>query len=88
MRLRILIPTFNEAENIKHLLTQLINLKIDGVEIDILVIDDGSPDGTAELALSLQNQNVVVMERPYKTGLGPSYIAGRSEEHTSELQSH
>ena len=88
MRLRILIPTFNEAENIKHLLTQLINLKIEGVEIDILVIDDGSPDGTAELALSLRNQNVAVMERPFKTGLGPSYIAGITDTLQKNMYSH
>ena len=75
----ILIPTYNEAPSIIQLLQRLtaacINISND-FQVDILIIDDGSPDETANLAKSLGLTNLSVIERKEKNGLGPAYIAG------------
>lgn len=73
----IVIPTYNEAENLLMITTALFNLGIDGLEI--LVVDDGSPDGTGQLAdqLALQYpQRFHVIHRAGKLGLGSAYIQG------------
>ncbi|MEX0607887.1 MAG: polyprenol monophosphomannose synthase [Balneolaceae bacterium] len=72
----IIVPTFNEAHNIGRLLKKLMSLKH---EVDVLVIDDGSPDGTAEEVRKVQNQfheRVLLIERPGKLGLGTAYVKG------------
>ena len=61
----VVIPTYNEAESIVILLNQLAK-----VDVDVLVIDDGSPDGTADICRA---QGVEVVERPGKAGLGSAY---------------
>ena len=68
----ILIPTYNERENIKIIIAEIFNLFPD---IKILVIDDNSPDGTAEAVKSLisRYRNLSLFERPRKTGLGDAY---------------
>jgi len=75
----ILIPTYNESENIENLLSRLvaarINLSKDYV-VDFLVIDDSSPDKTAQIAKSITIQRLSVLIRDKKTGLGPAYLAG------------
>ena len=64
----VVIPTYNEAESIVILLNQLAK-----VDVDVLVIDDGSPDGTADICRA---QGVEVVERAGKAGLGSAYRAG------------
>jgi len=72
----VVVPTYNEADNIDELLTQLLDLK---VELGVIVVDDNSPDGTGELAdkwAAAQPERVKVVHRPGKLGLGTAYIAG------------
>lgn len=75
MKALVIIPTYNEKENLKKIITQV--LKMDG-RIDVLVVDDNSPDGTGELAdkLSKSNERVRVIHRKKKLGLGSAYVAG------------
>ena len=77
-RILVLVPTYNEAESLENLLTRLDKscTALSGNEIDILIIDDKSPDGTADLAASLGIKRVNILRRNSKNGLGPSYIAG------------
>ncbi|HYK56605.1 MAG TPA: glycosyltransferase, partial [Flavisolibacter sp.] len=72
----VIIPTYNERENIGPILQAIYNLQQD---FHVLVIDDGSPDGTADLVRSLQPQfqnTVFLEERSGKLGLGTAYIHG------------
>ena len=72
----IIIPTYNEKENIERMIRTLISLEHC---FDILVVDDGSPDGTAAIVKALQGefpQRVFLIERSGKLGLGTAYIAG------------
>jgi dolichol-phosphate mannosyltransferase len=77
MRVFVSVPTYREAENIEELLTRL---RAAVPNADILVIDDGSPDGTAELAekLGIELGNIEVLRRPGKMGLGAAYRAGHA----------
>jgi dolichol-phosphate mannosyltransferase len=71
----VVIPTYNERDNLEPLLTRLH----DAVpEADALVVDDGSPDGTGELADKLADDDprVTVLHRAAKAGLGAAYLAG------------
>ena len=75
----VLIPTYNEAPSIVNLLQRLtiaIKSLSNLFEINILIIDDGSPDGTVSLAKAAGLSNLEVLERTSKNGLGPAYIAG------------
>jgi len=67
------IPTYNEAENILDLLTRLEAQQIP--DLSILVIDDGSPDGTADVVAG-RNGQISILRRSRKEGLGPAYKAG------------
>jgi dolichol-phosphate mannosyltransferase len=67
------IPTYNESENILDLLVRLGAQAIPN--LSILVIDDGSPDGTADLVGGHSNQ-ISILRRSRKEGLGPAYKAG------------
>jgi len=72
----VIIPTYNEAENIQKILQAVFNLQ---QAFHILVIDDGSPDGTAAIVRSLQpgfGNTVFLEERRGKLGLGTAYIYG------------
>lgn len=72
----VIIPTYNEKENIEAILRAIYNLRQD---FHVLVIDDGSPDGTADIVRSLQPQfhgAVFLEERRGKLGLGTAYIHG------------
>jgi dolichol-phosphate mannosyltransferase len=73
----IVIPTYNEAENIEILLRRLFKFI---PEIDILVVDDNSPDGTAQVVRELKRQfpTLYLLERGAKAGLGSAYRAGFS----------
>ncbi|MFN9953171.1 MAG: glycosyltransferase, partial [bacterium] len=74
-----IIPTYNESENVAELLFRLDKVRDrlnDRCSIDILIVDDSSPDKTAELVNSLGIQNLSVLTRSKKSGLGPAYLAG------------
>ncbi len=71
----IILPTFNEAENVGTVLDQIRDVV---PEAHILVIDDGSPDGTADLAdaVSQRRGQIEVLRRDRKRGLGTAYLLG------------
>lgn len=72
----VIIPTYNEKENIEKIIRKVISL--DG-DFNILIIDDGSPDGTAFIVKDLQKEfdgRIYMVERKGKLGLGTAYIAG------------
>lgn len=72
----VIIPTYNEKENIADILSAIFNLK---QNFHILVIDDGSPDGTAQIVKELQpkhSNHLFIEERKGKLGLGTAYIHG------------
>ena len=72
----VVIPTYNEIENIELLLRDIILLQRD---FDILVVDDNSPDGTSALVEKLIKEypeNIFLLKRTSKLGLGTAYIAG------------
>jgi dolichol-phosphate mannosyltransferase len=73
MKATVCLPTYNERENVERMVRSLHAL---GVQV--LVIDDNSPDGTGDLADGLADEleGVAVLHRPQKDGLGPAYIAG------------
>jgi dolichol-phosphate mannosyltransferase len=72
----VIIPTYNEKENIENIIRAVFGLSI---TFHILVIEDGSPDGTAAIVKKLQNEfptQLFIVERKGKLGLGTAYIAG------------
>ncbi|MCX7878073.1 MAG: polyprenol monophosphomannose synthase [Ignavibacteria bacterium] len=72
----IVIPTYNEAENISRLIQKIIALNYDNVCLEVLVIDDNSADGTAELVKKEMSDRVHLIEREAKLGLGTAYVTG------------
>jgi dolichol-phosphate mannosyltransferase len=76
MKITVVIPTYNEAENIRKLIPILLNLPVE--DLHILIVDDNSQDGTGEIAdvFAIQSQRVQVVHRPGKMGLGTAYIRG------------
>ncbi|MGB0093851.1 MAG: polyprenol monophosphomannose synthase [Solirubrobacteraceae bacterium] len=76
----VVIPTYNEAPNVERIVraTDAELSRLAPGEYRILVVDDGSPDGTGEIADSLANELEVleVLHRPTKDGLGQAYLAG------------
>jgi len=72
----VIIPTFNEIENIKAIIEAVFELK---KEFDVLIVDDNSPDGTAQKVIELQNtypERLFIEVRKEKSGLGTAYIHG------------
>lgn len=71
----VIVPTYNERENLPKLVERLLRLP---VGVDLLVVDDNSPDGTGILAdrFALEHPQVHVLHRAEKNGLGPAYCAG------------
>ena len=72
----VIIPTYNEKENIESIIRYVFNLD---EKFDILIIDDGSPDGTADIIKRLQQEfptSLHLIQRDGKQGLGTAYIAG------------
>ncbi len=74
-RALVIVPTYNEAENIERLLREIL---AQPAPLDVVVVDDASPDGTGRLAdaLAAQDARVHVLHRAAKLGLGTAYIAG------------
>ena len=71
----VIIPTYNEIENIERIIRYVFSLRI---PFDILVVEDNSPDGTAEVVKRLMKEyeDLHILERKGKMGLGTAYIAG------------
>jgi dolichol-phosphate mannosyltransferase len=72
----VLIPTYNEKENIEKIIRKVFSL---AMPFHVLIIDDGSPDGTADIVKNLQKEfpeNLFIEERKGKLGLGTAYIHG------------
>jgi dolichol-phosphate mannosyltransferase len=72
----VIIPTYNEKENIDRIIRKVFSLKGD---LNILIIDDNSPDGTAAIVKEIIGQyegRLYIIERSGKLGLGTAYIAG------------
>ena len=77
MKTVVVLPTYNEAQNLPRMIDALLHLEVIGLEV--LVIDDGSPDGTGNLAEDLAKKytgRIHVMHRQGKQGLGSAYRAG------------
>ena len=74
-RALVIVPTYNERENIRRLIDTVL---VQDARIDMLIVDDGSPDGTGALVDEIRatNDRVHVLHRPRKMGLGTAYIAG------------
>ncbi len=72
----IIIPTYNEAENVLAIIDKVLSID---ESYHVLIIDDGSPDGTADLVKkdqSARNNRLHLLERSGKLGLGTAYIMG------------
>jgi dolichol-phosphate mannosyltransferase len=77
MKTFVILPTYNEAQNLEPMVRQLLALPID--DLSLLIIDDNSQDNTGKIADALRDQNpnrVWTMHRPGKMGLGTAYITG------------
>lgn len=74
-RIVMVVPTYNEAENLAVLVERLLAAQ---PSVDVLVVDDNSPDGTGEVAdgLAAMHDGVQVLHRSEKTGLGAAYLEG------------
>ena len=71
----VIVPTYNERENIERL---VVTVLAQDASLDVLVVDDGSPDGTGDIVdrISAQNSRVHVVHRAKKLGLGTAYLTG------------
>ena len=72
----VIIPTYNEKENIEKIILKVFSL---AKKFDILIVDDGSPDGTASIVKNIQFKfpdSLYIEERTGKLGLGTAYIHG------------
>jgi dolichol-phosphate mannosyltransferase len=74
-RALVIIPTYNEIQNVRRIVPQVLE---QDARIDVLVVDDGSPDGTGAAAdeIAAAEARVHVLHRPGKSGLGTAYLAG------------
>ena len=74
-RALVIIPTYNERENIKRIVTAVL---AQDESIDVLVVDDGSPDGTGQIVdtMAAENSRIHALHRSGKLGLGTAYVAG------------
>jgi dolichol-phosphate mannosyltransferase len=76
LKILIIVPTYNERQNIEAMIGAILDLRID--DLHVLVVDDTSPDGTGELAAAMAQKNPLIhlISRPVKSGLGTAYLAG------------
>lgn len=75
-RILVIIPTYNEAENITKIIPEVLANSNEEDVFNVLVVDDNSPDGTANLVEAMNNPDVFVLRREKKSGLGTAYLAG------------
>jgi dolichol-phosphate mannosyltransferase len=75
-RILVIIPTYNEAENITKIIPEVLANSNGEDVFNVLVVDDNSPDGTANLVEAMNNPDVFVLRREKKSGLGTAYVAG------------
>jgi dolichol-phosphate mannosyltransferase len=78
MKLTVVLPTYNEKENLTRMIESLLALDVP-IDLSVLVVDDNSPDGTGQIADDLAAQNgrkISVIHRAGKLGLGTAYIEG------------
>ncbi|MGZ4139623.1 MAG: polyprenol monophosphomannose synthase [Actinomycetota bacterium] len=75
MRVLVVLPTYNEAGTVQEVIERIL---ASTPEVDVLVADDNSPDGTGAIAdaIAAREPRVRVLHRPGKAGLGPAYVAG------------
>lgn len=75
MKALVIIPTYNESENIAAIIKAVLK---ESTELEILIVDDNSPDGTAKIVTEMQkeNQKIHILQRNGKMGLGSAYVAG------------
>ena len=69
----VIIPTYNEAENIAKIITIIDDL---GLKLDFLIVDDSSPDGTADIVKKINKNNINLITQKKKAGLGTAYKKG------------
>jgi dolichol-phosphate mannosyltransferase len=75
----VVVPTYNEAENVAPLIERLLGVfETSAIDGRVLVVDDGSPDGTAEIVdqIAKGDDRVRLLRRTTKAGIGPAYLAG------------
>lgn len=75
-KILVIIPTYNEADNILKIIPEVLLNTTEEYDYNILVVDDNSPDGTAAMVESLNDRRVNVLKREKKLGLGTAYLAG------------
>lgn len=85
MHIALVIPTYNEAENLPGLISALFSLPLD---LSILIVDDNSPDGSGQIAeaLSARYPKLRVLHRPAKQGLRSAYLSGFREVLTWDIE--
>ena len=83
----VIVPTYNERDNLVPLAQRVLALP---VPVDMLVVDDNSPDGTGQLAdkLAQEHPQIHVLHRPGKSGLGRAYCAGFTWALDAQLRVH
>ena len=83
-RALLIIPTYNERENVRDIVRSVLaeEPKTPDVSLSVLIVDDNSPDGTADLVLEMQqdpsigSERLHLLKRAGKMGLGTAYVAG------------
>ena len=78
MKTLVITPTYNEAETVTSLIPRILAVECSGRSIDVLVIDDASPDGTGDVvaAMARTDERIHLLRRPRKLGLGTAYAEG------------
>ena len=75
-KILVIIPTYNEAVNIQKIIPEVLNNSNSEYVFDVLVVDDNSPDNTAKIVEDMKNENVFIIKREKKMGLGTAYVTG------------
>ena len=75
-KILVIIPTYNESENILKIIPEVLNNSTDDFQFNVLVIDDISPDGTSDMVAKMNNPRVDLIKREKKMGLGTAYVTG------------